>query len=187
MPSLTHTDDHDSPTDRRWWSARWPVIAAVLLGALLRLLYLVVTPFNLRNYDVGGHLDYITYMTVNWAVPQAGMGWEMHQAPLYYFVAALWTNLQPGLNIIDELRGLSLICSLATLGIGAWLAVEMFPRRRQAWLAGLFALGIAVFPGLVFLTSRVNNDVLYAPLAFAAFGLLPEWYSLAELCRGRRA
>lgn len=176
MPSLAHSDDRDTPADPRWWSARWSVIAAVLVGVLVRLIYLVATPFNVRNYDVMAHVDYILYMQHHWWVPQASMGWEMHQAPLYYFVAALWTIVQPGRDMLHELQGFALVCSLATLLIGAWIAVEVFPRRRQAWLAGLFTLGIAVFPSLVFLTSRVNNDVLYAPLTLGGFGLLLWWW-----------
>ncbi len=152
------------------------MVAAVIVGVLLRLAYVATTPFNLRNYDVGGHLQYLSYMSTEWRVPEATLGWEMHQPPLYYAAAAVWTMLQPGSDWMRELQGLAFICSLATLLIGAWIGTELFPRRHQAWLTGLFTLGLAVFPGLILLSSRVNNDVLYAPLCFAAFGLLLWWW-----------
>src|SRR5687768_7113857 len=85
-----------------------------LIGAMLRVGYTAATPLEIRSYDWHGHLEYLTYVLQEWRIPFDSMGWEMHQAPLYYFVAAGVHLLFSG----ESLRGLqlfSLFLSVMTL------------------------------------------------------------------------
>ncbi len=176
---MSHEHSHASHTTSRWQASRALLIGAVIVGIVLRILYVAATPYNVRTSltDTKGHLQYIHYLADHHTIPPASLGWETHQAPLYYVFGAVWASL--GLSddaITLGLQGLALVCTMATVLLGAWISTLLFPKPNQAWLAGLFTLAIAVFPGLIELASRINNDVLYTPLSFLCFGLLLQWW-----------
>ncbi|HEX3044753.1 MAG TPA: hypothetical protein VHY08_08350 [Bacillota bacterium] len=63
-------------------------IFIILGGFLIRVLYFLITPYNVREYDVDGHIQYIQYILNHWSIPSRNYGWETFQPPLYYFAAA---------------------------------------------------------------------------------------------------
>ena len=64
---------------------------AFRIFTILSLYYLSLTAPNQRTYDVfegGGHADYIKYVAEKGELPKIGTGWEYHQPPVYYLLAA---------------------------------------------------------------------------------------------------
>ncbi|MBP7113843.1 MAG: glycosyltransferase family 39 protein [Candidatus Peribacteraceae bacterium] len=167
-------------------SRRWPVIfcAVLLFGLFVRMLYDGATPYNLRAHDLEGHVDYITYMQQHWSIPIAKDGWEFHQPPLYYAMAALWlTVLSPlGLPKIlqyQSLAGWSLVLSVLTFTVALYCLRQLFgeSNRRDAVKAGMM---IAVFSSLVFFASRITNEALSAFLTVSTIALLLLWWKRGD-------
>lgn len=150
-------------------------------GSLLRLVYVIRTPFNVRAYDFDGHVDYLVHVLRHFSVPHAQDGWQYYQPPLYYFLNALFLSPLKVLgatedSIIRVAQFLSFGISCAALAIAGWVAVELFrnvSKRRYAY--AFFAL-VAAFPGIVFMASRISNDTLIVPLSFAFLGFLLRWW-----------
>lgn len=149
-------------------------------GTLLRIFYFVVTPFSLRGHDMQAHLDYISYVALRWQIPPASDGWEFHQAPLYYFLSALWMKAGQLLHLSKEaiprlIQFQSLLFSIATLLVGIWIGTLLFPRKEKLERL-LFACLIATFPSLIYHGVSINNNSPYILLIFVLIALLTHWW-----------
>jgi len=149
-------------------------------GALLRIFYFVVTPYSLRGNDTQAHLDYITHVASHWSIPPASGGWEFHQAPLYYFLSAVWMKLGQWLQLGTEstanlIHFQSLAISVGTLTIGIWIGTLLFPKKQKQERL-LFACLIASFPSLIFHSVSITNNSLYVLFTFLLLALLIQWW-----------
>ncbi len=167
-------------------SSRWPdaMLAVLLFGLAVRLLYVGATPYNVRAHDMEGHMDYISFMQNNWTVPIAMNGWEFHQPPLYYAVAAMWTSLLTPLQLPKEfvyetLAGWSLVLSILTFAVTLYCLTFLFGEkdRKLALKAGML---LAVFNGFVFFASRITNETLSAFLTASTIALLLVWWKRGD-------
>ncbi len=157
----------------------WVPLAVIgAWGALLRVLYVLVTPYTLRAHDAGGHLEYVRYVAERWAIPPAHLGFEMYQPPLYYFLSALLWRLGQALGFSHVqnmflLQVFSLVLSIGMFLVGVWVGSMVWPMLKKASRMGflLFAALLATLPGLVFLSSRINNDTL-SQFSFFLFALI---------------
>lgn len=152
-----------------------------LSGTILRLSYVAATPMTVRAHDLDGHIDYIRFIVSHWTIPAAQAGWEFHQPPLYYFLAALWVKAltMAGVGMyhaIELLQIPSLLCSVAVLALGLWTALLLFPKVTDRFSRGLYLGMLATFPGLLYVSARVSNDAPAYVLAFAFFALLLQWW-----------
>lgn len=166
------------PKERR--ALAWVFIG----GALLRVLYVLATPYRTRSYDVDGHLDYIRFVADAWRIPPASQGWEFHQPPLYYWLSAMWVHIQELLGrtldrIYVDLQAHALLFSIATLLVCVWMATMLFPRNRsQKWSDALCFAMMCCLPAFVMFASRVTNEsLLQLPLFFGFACLLAWWHS----------
>lgn len=152
----------------------------IIVGVVLRILYVFVTPYTLRAHDVDGHLEYVSYMQQHWRLPPADGGWEFYQPPLYYAVSAGVCAAAPRLGLSQPcaslLQGVALVWSVLAFFLMAWLSGFLFPSKRQGLYRLLFVAVVATFPTLVFSASRVNNDSLLQLLMFCALSLLIVWW-----------
>lgn len=154
------------------------VTAVLFVSILLRSIYFFQTEANVRTYDVfekGGHLDYVLFVLKNLKLPDPSQGWEYHQPPLYYVVAALALKIckvfQPQ-DIMLFLQGLSLLFITGFLVYGALLIRHFFTDRRQQLLCiSLFAF----WPAGVIHSTRIGNDSLTAMLSVATIYYLSKW------------
>lgn len=173
-----------------WWAwlvaahfrGKKPTDAALTLILItvcaLRVAYVMHTPYFFRNHDTDGHVDYITYVAQHLDLPPAKQGWESWQPPLYYVLSAAWYGLGTSWDFSQaDALFLVQLQSLA-LTIGVMFSVYMIAhmawsdhRNRRELL-----LGIGTLPGLLYLTGRVNNDVLACALSFFAFAFLLAWW-----------
>ncbi len=150
-------------------------------GALLRLVYVIRTPFGMRAYDFDGHVDYLMFVLNNFSVPHAQGGWQYYQPPLYYFLNApflfplkFFGASEDSLVRIGQFVSLGM--SWAALGLATWIAVLLFRQKAHRAYQYLFIALIAVFPGIVYMSSRISNDALIVPLSFAFLGFLLRWW-----------
>jgi 4-amino-4-deoxy-L-arabinose transferase-like glycosyltransferase len=163
--------------------APWVVLAA---HCLLAIAYNLATPFGNNGYpntpDEGAHFQYVAYVAREWRLPKfegyAGVGYEAHQPPLYYLLAAVVYTLTGGEG--KAVRLLSTLCSAGVVWL-VWLTLRrLAPERPLLALAGM---GFAAFlPMHIAIGSAVGNDAL-TNLLFAAtlYGLLVNLSNTAEL------
>lgn len=159
----------------------WIVTGILLLGIILRAAYLAATPLDVRGHDVEGHVEYIDYVANTLSIPPTTEGWEFYQPPLYYFFFGLYYRfgevLQiPRQELLKYIQYDSLVLSIATLLLSLWIGRLLFARKNRNLEFYLFGVFIAVFPGLIYLAARINNDVLYTFFAFFFLAMLLEWW-----------
>ncbi len=166
-------------------TAPWKMSVFVLffLAVVVRVYYVSITPHWIRGHDTDGHIEYIDHMANEWSLPSPDQGWESWQPPLYYAVSAVWSAPVRALGagretVLFSLQILSLLLSIWTLWIVWRIGRCLFVTDREGSVAIpiLFAL-IAFFPSLIFLSARINNDVLMVPLAFLSMLYLQRWWN----------
>jgi len=154
------------------------LFCCLMIGTILRIAYVSVTPISLRVHDFDHHLFYIHYLVTELQLPEISAGFETHQPPLYYMLCASLYFIQRGLQLPIELftlfQLLSLLISIGALAI-TLAALRVFSSfgRLELWLSGLIA---ASFPSAIYLASRVNNDVLLHFFAVLSLFLLFAWW-----------
>jgi len=91
----------------------------LLLGLLVRLGYLAVTPYFMRSHDVLAHIDYIEFIANNLSLPRSNQGWVFYHPPLYYVLSAVIYQLAnlgsifPQFYIYTAIQFFSLLISFA--------------------------------------------------------------------------
>jgi 4-amino-4-deoxy-L-arabinose transferase-like glycosyltransferase len=109
----------------------------------------------------------VAYVAREWRLPKfegyAGVGYEAHQPPLYYFLAAVVYTLTGGEGKVVRL--LSTACSAGVVWL-VWLTLRRLASERP--LLALTGMGFAAFlPMHIAIGSAVGNDAL-TNLLFAA-------------------
>lgn len=148
-----------------------PTGTILLGGVILRTAYSFALPYYIHAHDVSGHVAYLQHVASHWTIPLTYSSWQAHQAPLYYFIAAPFYALaerfaSPALALI-YVQQLSLLMAIGMLLTGVGILRTVFGADRMRMLLGVAFL--SVFPGLIFLTSQINNDVLVTFLGFLWF------------------
>lgn len=155
------------------------VLAVVLLAFVLRASYVYVTPWWVRGHDADGHLAYVQYVLDHWTIPPTHDSPQFYHPPAYYFLGALLVRVAAAFSSAPKevvLQWYSLALSFLTVAAAAWCGFLLFPQPKQ-WIERFGFLSIVgTFPALIFFSSRVNNDALYAPFAFLAFALTLLWW-----------
>lgn len=170
----------------------WSIAGLYAAGLAVRLAYLWVTPFSLRNHDGDGHIAYIEYILRHRSLPGPYDGWVFYHPPLYYVLAALWWRAIEFFGVTSHytiLRALQLQAMLYELGFVAFgiLTIDLWIRhlppssfgRRLVSRSALRALCVALlcfWPSAVVHSARIaNDDPLY--LCFgAAFYFVSRWW-----------
>ena len=152
---------------------RHPLFLALLTFLALGLALIARVPLD-KSPDESAHWQYIEYLASNRELPvfKAEMvppapGYEFHQPPLYYALAAPgWAVLPAGVQNIWA-RVVSLICGALTL-IFIWKSARLlFPADRSiAILSTAFA---ALWPLHLAVSAGSNNDALGGLWAAALF------------------
>ncbi|MDW8344682.1 MAG: hypothetical protein RMM51_09350 [Verrucomicrobiae bacterium] len=145
--------------------------AALVAGALVRVITWAGIPHDYLAYDVDGHLEYVRYVHQNRSLPAAEAGFQFYQPPLYYMLGATIAGPEP-----RNLQTVGLAFSVATLVVGLCVV----PVGLGAWL-------LAMHPAWVLTGARINNDVavtFWVALAWAAAWRgwtqpQPRWHLLA--------
>lgn len=151
-----------------------PVFVMTATSLLLKILYLQKTPYNVRSYDVGGHIEYVKYILLHHALPRPDLGWQSHHPPLYYLIVSPFYRLAQNLNWDPNLvlQIISLIFSMIFLIFGMLAIREYFGGAKNS-----IALAFFIFwPSTILHSVRIGNDGLfYALIAIATYYLF-SWY-----------
>jgi hypothetical protein len=170
---------------------RWSTVGIWVSLLAVRLGYLTVTRFNVREHDVGGHLEYIEYIVKRGWLPRASEGYLTYHPPLYYVLAALQWKLLSLADvsrdaILRSLQAQSLAYELGfvVLSIGTaklWLdriPDDAFGTRlsSRAALTALLLVLLLVWPSTVIHSVRLGNDDLTYLLFAAGLYFASRWW-----------
>lgn len=156
------------------------VIILIVLGVLIRILYLSYTPYDTRSHDVlgyGGHLDYIKYVANHFQLPNpdpTSGGWEYHQAPLYYITAAPVYKISH--HLAFDYLSLLQVLSLAYFTVFLIFGVLIFQRVcKSQWLFLTCTALLVFWPSAIIHSIRIGNDVMYYMLSVIGLYFLIQW------------
>jgi 4-amino-4-deoxy-L-arabinose transferase-like glycosyltransferase len=158
----------------------------LFLAIVIRVLYLSVTDFNVRDHDIYAHIEYLKYFVENWALPpiEKAVSGAFFHPPLYYFSAALiysgvsyLTNGNTSI-IYFSLQVLSLLASIGFVFYGIKTTRLIFAyfikndsSLLQKVLPWICCLLIALWPTGIIHSTRISNDpFLYFFFAAALYG-----------------
>ena len=158
----------------------------LFLAIAIRILYLSVTDYNVREHDIPAHLEYIKYFVDNHLFPpvEKAIGGAFFHPPLYYLSAALvysgtsyLTNNNTAI-IYFVLQICSLLASIGFVYFGikeTMLIFTHFIKKDslilQKILPWLSCLLIALWPSGILHSIRISNDsLLYFFFAAALYG-----------------
>jgi hypothetical protein len=151
------------------------VIAVVLAGLGLHLVYFGWTDAMQRNPDVASQLFYVDYLVTHHAPPPNDACTTCHHPPLFYLALALVQRLLQWARVGDLRSGLqaaafvvsSIFVLFSTLTIS-----RLAPRRWQQVLATAL---VVFWPYTVLNSVRIHNDVGLYAVAAVVFHLLVRW------------
>ncbi len=148
----------------------FPLALLLTAAATLQFHYLGYTDYATRTFDLlisTGHLDYIKMIAHRFTLPNPTGGWEYHQPPLYYLLAAAVYRLAETLPVLDPMRALQLLSfSLFTVFMyyGLRTLERIVPDRIVLTVVGAL---LVFWPSGVIHSVRIGNDILFYAL-FAA-------------------
>lgn len=151
-------------------------IAIALLAAIASLHYLHISSNGLYTNDIDGHINRFRTIAGNWLNPFGYREWQHHHPPLYYFIAALITNVTQvlgGISDVTAVRFFSWVCYLVFNGYG------LLVLRRIGFAKGTYYCCAALFllwPAGFHLASKIGPEPLYYALYAASFYYMLVWY-----------
>ena len=164
--------EHRTVTDKAEISWHLKLLYGILFaGVLIRILYFNRFGIMTFQHDWQGHIAFIKYIAEHWTLPLPSKGLEYPQQPLYYWITAgLYTLFtQFGLSEQDALYGLgffSLFCSMVFLYYSYRLIMLL---SQNGWVRVAAMVFVSLTPSVVYMSARINNDVLV--MALSAFAL----------------
>lgn len=152
---------------------------AIFVAAIALIAYYNSYTGYLENtHDVKAHLEYIEFILTNGHPPPPHGGWEYHQPPLYYLIAApLYAAGEKftWLHKYELLQLMSNFCSAISLFFAYKIICINFTRPR---LYGLVAFAIICFwPSGFIHASRIGNDALYYCLTIISLYFTLRWWN----------
>jgi tetratricopeptide (TPR) repeat protein len=171
----------------RWWmaegragrgffsqvpSARWPLIAAGVLGIAWLLLWsnnMAMLPLS-QGFDTSSHVSYVEYILNHRALPLANEGFEMYQPPLYYLLSAgalaLFHCAPSDPDGIFVLRLFGMVCGMAACAFVLLSLRLLFPEHPRRHFFGLLIAGL--LPPNLYLCQLITNEILVTTLVAAS-------------------
>ncbi|HHH51358.1 MAG TPA: hypothetical protein ENK76_03210 [Campylobacterales bacterium] len=144
------------------------IIFIILVGIVVRIAYFNRYGITLFQHDWQGHIDLIKYLTQNYNIPyMPNKGWEFPQQPIYYIISAIIYKLgiyegSTTNQAIYIVGYFSLFCSSVFL-IYSYKLLRLLSSNQ--WVQAVAMLYISLTPSIVYMSSRINNDVLVMALS----------------------
>lgn len=170
------------------------IILLIIFGFILRLGYMLYTPFGVRQHDTftsahDGHYDYAYLMYSEWKLPDTN-DYQFYHPPLNPFIQAVFMHVYHfvarGLNSIFHtqyvLEGYELFGSaqiLATLYsfVTMIVAIKTFKLLNIKDFGLVIACAlICLFPRFIQLSGQLNNDMLTIMFCFMAMYYTVKWW-----------
>jgi len=123
--------------------------------------------------DLAGHLDYITFIAMNDALPRPYSCFSCYHAPLYYVLQGMllqWVNWLGSFDGLSALRAFSFTCFI-TFCVYSILCIRKLIKHQLAYYVSL--LLFLLYPFSIFSASRIDSHLLfYALYAACAYHAL---------------
>lgn len=166
---------------------QYAVRAALILGILLRLLYVIYTPYTMGQHDTGylgeegGHLPYIEYCLRGEPIFHPFDSREriqFYHPPLHHLLAALFVkvNLAAGVEYeqaFENLQFLTCVYSIITLLLCCQIFRELGLKGKGFLLANLM---VCFHPAFIMLAGSLNNDGLCLMFSVGAVLYVIRWH-----------
>jgi hypothetical protein len=159
----------------------WVCTVIVLAATTLCIHYMTYTSVAERNYDASSHVAYIEFIREHRRLPDLASCRFCTHPPLYYALAALWSELVLFGDWIPQelaLQWFSLLLSFGFVVFALLIVRRCTNHPMTRWLATLL---VVFWPASVIHSVRVHNDGLASLLMLATIYWLAEWDR-----RGRR-
>ena len=158
-----------------WLTIDGLTFAMVCAALFLTLVQFYTTGIMQYSYDIGGHVDYIRYVAEHWRLPEP-YGWQNHQPPLYYGLAALAYKAAVALGVSDPatygVRYVSLVLYIGFLTFGALTLLSVFVRGLPYYVS----CAVWFFWPLGFtMAGRISNDIGIMFCLSGAFYFFQKW------------
>lgn len=171
---------------KKGFSWKKAITIFIAVGFILRIGYMLYTPFYVRSHDLGditpdgyGHAAYILKLMINHRLPETN--WiQFYHPPLYHFLSACLCSFVNGImgwetyeEVLEIAKIVSCVASCFSLMLLPKLCKELNMNERASALATAV---IAVFPNCFLLAGRVNNDSLVIYFMILAILYTLRWF-----------
>lgn len=176
-------------TGKRLSSSRL-LMALLTSGLVLRIGYMLYTPYNLRGHDIGtftGYQNaaYIATIFLHGRLPSTNIGLFYHP-PVAFFLDAVvmkaFAFFTPGKGLAYWIEAAKLVPAFASCAM-LFVCNRLFQELGMSRRATLIAMAVLVFqPTFFILSASINNDMLM--ILFVAVSLLytVRWYKSKTIC-----
>lgn len=157
------------------------VLIIMILGILIRVMYIIYTPITERQHDVysindQGHLGYIYTIYQTGKLPDTN-SIQFYHPPLFHLIAAGWLKVNDLFNVgLDRsIEGIQIITAIfsSLIMLVAYRIVEKIEIRNIYKI--LIMAVMAFHPTFIILAGSINNDVLMILLSFYIILYLIKW------------
>jgi hypothetical protein len=146
-------------------------ILIITLGVIVRVIYFNKFGVMLFQHDWHGHIELIKYLAQNYSIPLVpNKGWEYPQQPLYYIITAFIYKVSNG--NLEYIGYFSLFCSIIFL-IYSYRLLNLIADKYTIYIALLF---LSFTPSLIYMSARINNDVLVSALSVVSMFYIVKSY-----------
>lgn len=156
------------------------IIIIVILALIVRLIYVIETPYTEKQHDLD--LSYILTIYTTGHLPQSNVG-QYYHPPLHQFICAIFLTLESPFIIdleiaAESLQFVTLIYSMIMLYVIYNIAKEM--KLKEKYI--LYVMFIVAFhPTLIILSGSINNDNLCILLMMWSILRLIKWYKNSSI------
>ena len=162
----------------------------IVIGILLRLVYVCYTDYYERQHDVEfdvGHIGYIEQIYNNWSLANHNE-WQFYHPPLHHFISAVWMKIVSlsfiqGDGLLQSLKVLPFIYSILILIIAKRILQEFEMKDKHKLLVMLI---LAFHPAFIYTSAWINNDPLTLMLTIAIILFLIKWEKQIQLFLGEK-
>jgi len=161
------------------------VFTIIAAGIVMRIGYMLYTPFSVRDYDVStfdsnGHFAYMYRLFSQGALPSSN-DYQFYHPPFQHIIQALVVKIfsffQPNAELTPLFEAAKLVPCFASCAL-LWVCRSLFREAGLPKRAGAVALAIVAFhPAFYMLSSRVNNDALMLFFFMTSVLYTIRWYN----------
>ena len=157
------------------------VLIIMILGILIRAMYIIYTPITERQHDVysindQGHLGYIYTIYQTGKLPDTN-SIQFYHPPLFHLIAAGWLKVNDIFNVeLDRsIEGIQIITAIfsSLMMLVSYRIVEKIEIKNIYKI--LIMAVMAFHPTFIILAGSINNDVLMILLSFYIILYLIKW------------
>lgn len=156
----------------------------VLIGLILRTVYICYSTINDRQHDVGGfdgHLGYIEQIYDTGELPKTN-SYQLYHAPLHHIISAFWLKINDGLGIemIEAKEGIQFLTAIYS----SLMMILAYCILKEMDIKDIYKLPVmcimAVHPTFIILAGSINNDMLVNLCVMFILLYLIKWYKNAN-------